>query len=227
MTGENKLKFKFNPTPTLAKLYEQQGLYQDAIRIYEYLTESGKYNFALKVLELKAKLNPDYMPESDEVSLTEIVIAKADDKNKEKIIFEVHSPEESADHDNNIGEEKAVILPEYDSLINILFNDEEKSYFKIVPSEEFYYNKNKELVSIFTKREKDKATILHSEEKVKDKAKKGYHEILTANNDINPEVTVEDFVNILYTYYSKETKISEIKIGDLFLLLSSIKIENS
>ncbi len=224
MIGENKLKFKFNPTPTLAKLYEQQGLYQDALRIYEYLTESGKYNFASKIFELNAKLDPDYLPPDKETSLTEIVLTNEAKINSKEIMFEVNSPKNI--NKDEVGKEKQVILPEYHSLINILFTDEEKSYFQIVPSEEFYYNKNKELVSIFTKNEKGQSYYPVGDDMI-DKNQKDYLEILDANEDINPEVTVEDFVNILYTYYSKNTKISEIKIGDLFLLLSSIKLENS
>jgi hypothetical protein len=222
MIRENKLKFKFNPTPTLAKLYEQQGLYQDALRIYQYLDNLGKYDFANKILDLTAKLDPESSPEKDESSLTEIITS--DDDKRIKDIYELNSPEE-AEH-VEISEEKRVVLPEYDYLLNIIFNDEEKSYFKIVPSDEFYFNKDAELVSIFTENDKGQSydPLMDEIPVSKDKS---YHEILKANEDINPEVTVADFVNILYTYYSKETKVSEIKIGDLFLLLSSIKLENS
>ena len=59
-----------------------------------------------------------------------------------------------------------------------------------------------------------------------DNQEKDFQELIEIREDISPEVTVEDFVNILYTYYTKDTKISEIKIGDLFLLLSTIKLEN-
>ncbi len=199
-------------------------MYLDALRIYEHLTETGKYNFATKVMNLKAKLNPEHIVEDEEVSLTKIVLSNEEKQNRDGIIFEVNAPSE-ADKDE-VGEEKQVILPEYNSLINILFNDEEKNYFQIVPSEEFYYNKNKELVSIFTKKEKGQSYYPVGDD-MNEKPKEDYHEILNESEDINTEVTVEDFVNILYTYYNKDTKISEIKIGDLFLLLSSIKIENS
>jgi hypothetical protein len=224
MIGESKLKFKFNPTPTLAKLYEQQGLYQDALRIYEYLTDSGKCDFAHKVIELKAKLDPDYVAPEKDASLTEIVLSKESKTASEEILFEVTSPKDVKK--DLASKEKHASLPEYQSLINILFTDEEKSYFQIVPSDEFYFNKKKELVSIFTNNENRQSYYPVGDDMI-DNKQKDYHEILDANEDINPEVTVEDFVNILYTYYSKNTKISEIKIGDLFLLLSSIKLENS
>lgn len=222
MNRETKLKFKFNPTPTLAKLYEQQGLFQDALRIYEYLNSTGNYDFTSKIVELKTKLDPDAISKTNDSSLTEIILSH-DENQKVKEIFELNSQQtDSAE----IIEEKNIVIPEYHSLINILFNDEEKGYFKIVPSDEFYFNENKELVSIFSKNKKG-----HSYDPLEDDMTKTKHneitDILEANEDINPEVTVEDFVNILYTYYSKDTKISEIKIGDLFLLLSSIKLENS
>lgn len=223
MNRENKLKFKFNPTPTLAKLYEQQGLYQDALRIFEYLTDSGKFDFAKKILELKAKLNPDFEAPSEDVSLTETVLANNAIKDSEEIVFEVNSQEES--NITEVSSNQNASLPEYHSLINIMFTDEEKNYFQIVPSDEFYFNKHNDLVSIFTKKEKEQSYYPVGDNMI-DKSQKDYHEILDANEDINPEVTVEDFVNILYTYYKKDTKISEIKIGDLFLLLSSIKLEN-
>ncbi|MFA7056032.1 MAG: hypothetical protein WC155_00545 [Candidatus Cloacimonadales bacterium] len=222
MIGEKKLKFKFNPTPTLAKLYEQQGLYQDALVIYRYLQSLGKNDFSDKVRELTEKLSSDTSTKSEEVSLSEDVI------NKQTIDVSVDSHKASPNRDrvyDEVGSEKTVILPEYDSLINTLFNDEEKTYFKIVPSEEFFYNKNQELISIFTQNE-----IRHSndvvEDEVMDNQEKDFQELIEIREDISPEVTVEDFVNILYTYYTKDTKISEIKIGDLFLLLSTIKLEN-
>lgn len=222
MIGEKKLKFKFNPTPTLAKLYEQQGLYRNALVIYRYLQSLGKNDFSDKVRELTEKLSSDTSTKSEEVSLSEDVI------NKQTIDVSVDSHKASPNRDrvyDEVGSEKTVILPEYDSLINTLFNDEEKTYFKIVPSEEFFYNKNQELISIFTQNE-----IRHSndvvEDEVMDNQEKDFQELIEIREDISPEVTVEDFVNILYTYYTKDTKISEIKIGDLFLLLSTIKLEN-
>lgn len=224
MIKESKLKFKFNPTPTLAKLYEQQGLYQDALRVYHYLHESGNYDFASKILELKAMSDPNSNQESDDSSLSEIILTSKAKNNSEELNFEV---DEKKDNSNSeIIVPKHVILPEYNSLINLLFTDEEKNYFKIVPSDEFYFTKDKELISIFSKNEKGQSYNPVGDIMV-DKKDKTYHEILDSNDDINPEVTVEDFVNILYTYYNKNTKISEIKIGDLFLLLSSIKLENS
>lgn len=223
MIRESKLKFKFNPTPTLAKLYEQQGLYQDALRIYKHLNSTGSYDFAAKIVELTEKLDPEVLSSTVEPSLTEVVTSTNDNKNVIDT-FELSSPEETkfAEHD----EEKNVLVPEYNSLINIIFNDDEKSFFKIVPSDEFYFNKDTELVSIFSKKDNGQSYDQVSEQ-ANNKHDNKYQEILDTNEDINPEVTVEDFVNILYTYYSKETKISEIKIGDLFLLLSSIKLENS
>lgn len=222
MIGEKKLKFKFNPTPTLAKLYEQQGLYQDALVIYRYLQSLGKNDFSDKVRELTGKLSSDTSTKSDEVSLSEDMI------NKQTINVSVDSHKVSPSRDRvyeEVGSEKTVILPEYDSLINTLFNDEEKTYFKIVPSEEFFYNKNQELISIFTQNDMRQSNDVVGDE-IMDTQEKDFQELIEIREDINPEVTVEDFVNILYTYYTKDTKISEIKIGDLFLLLSTIKLEN-
>ncbi|MBI9031274.1 hypothetical protein JEZ13_04640 [bacterium] len=222
MNRESKIKFKFNPTPTLAKLYEQQGLYQDALRIYEYLNKLDEHDFSSKLIELKLKLDPDSQPSIDDSSLTEIILSQ-DDNKQIKEVFELKASKAKA---SDFDEEKKIIIAEYNSLINILFSDEEKNYFKIVPSDEFYFNSNHDLVSIFTKDERGQSYD-PVEDDMAMKHDENYKEILDNNQDINPEVTVEDFVNILYTYYSKETRISEIKIGDLFLLLSSIKIENS
>jgi len=222
MNRESKIKFKFNPTPTLAKLYEQQGLYQDALRIYEYLNKLDEHDFSSKLIELKLKLDPDSQPSIDDSSLTEIILSQ-DDNKQIKEAFELKASKAKA---SDFDEEKKIIIAEYNSLINILFSDEEKNYFKIVPSDEFYFNSNQDLVSIFTKDERGQSYD-PVEDDMAMKHDENYKEILDNNQDINPEVTVEDFVNILYTYYSKETRISEIKIGDLFLLLSSIKIENS
>lgn len=197
-------------------------MYQDALRVYAYLHKSGKYDFADKISEIKAKSDPNYDSEVE----TEPLSKKLVSLNQE---IDIETPLNDTVKNfsrDEVGFQENVLLAEYDSLINLLFKDEEKSYFKIVPSEEFYFNQNDELVTIFTEH-KDSKNDSDVEDVVENKFDQSYKEILESSNDINPEVTVEDFVNILYTYYSKDTKISEIKIGDLFLLLSSIKLENS
>lgn len=226
MIEEKKLKFKFNPTPTLAKLYEQQGLYQDALVIYRYLQTLGENNYSDKVRELSAMVSGDTSGKSDKVSPPEFEI-------KEEMVEEPTEVTENLQDVSllkdevfdEVGTEEIVFLPEYDSLINTLFNDEEKSYFKIVPSEEFFYNKNQELISIFTKYETKHYNDDVGDEKM-EKQENTFQDLPDIKKDINPEVTVEDFVNILYTYYTKDTKISEINLGDLFSLLSSIKLDN-
>ena len=95
MIGEKKLKFKFNPTPTLAKLYEQQGLYQDALVIYRYLQSLGKNDFSDKVRELTEKLSSDTSTKSEEVSLSEDVI------NKQTIDVSVDSHKASPNRDRD------------------------------------------------------------------------------------------------------------------------------
>lgn len=226
MIEEKKLKFKFNPTPTLAKLYEQQGLYQDALIIYRYLQTLGENNYSDKVKELSAMLSVDILEKSDKITPPEFKIKEESAEEPTEVSEDsqaVSSPEN--DFFDEVGTEEIILLPEYDSLINTLFNDEEKSYFKIVPSEEFFYNKNQELISIFTQNE-----TRHYDDVVEDgkmeKQENSFQDLPDIKKDINPEVTVEDFVNILYTYYTKDTKIAEINLGDLLVLLSSIKLDN-
>ncbi len=196
---------------------------QDALRVYSYLHKIGKHDFADKINELRSmnELKPN--SETDKISLSEVFVSQESATNPDIYVNETknHGTNETVE----IGKQEPVLLAEYDSLINLLFTDEEKSYFQIVPSEEFYFNKENELVSIFFEKEEGKDTINNFEETKETNF--DYSEILESNQDINPEVTVEDFINILYTYYNKDTKISEIKIGDLFLLLSSIKLENN
>lgn len=222
MSKEPKLKFKFNPTPTLAKLYEQQGLYQDAIRVYSYLHETGKYDYSQKIIDLRALSDPKLESDNEQASLSEILITQ---KKEVEVFSKCPESDNCIDYDE-IGTQKTLLLPEYKSLINLLFTDEEKTQFKIVPSDDFYYNKNNQLVSIFSNSD-DNGNDTENKDKMNDISNSDYEEILDSSENINPEVTVEDFVNILFTYYDKNTKISEIKIGDLFLLLSSIKLENN
>lgn len=226
MIEEKKLKFKFNPTPTLAKLYEQQGLYQDALIIYRYLQTLGENDYSDKVRELSAMVSGDTSGKSDKISPPEFEIKEERVEEPAEVTkdFQDVSPPEDEFFDE-VGTEEIVFLPEYDSLINTLFNDEEKSYFKIVPSEEFFYNKNQELISIFTKYETRHYNDVVEDGKM-EKQENTFQDLPDIKKDINPEVTVEDFVNILYTYYTKDTKISEINLGDLLSLLSSIKLDN-
>lgn len=196
-------------------------MYQDAVRVYSYLQKTGNCDYKDKINYLKSLIEPNSY-KNNETSLSEIFIKQESNEiNTEQVLNE--------DKDTPVKGEiinmDEVLLPEYDSLINLLFTDEDKTKLRIVPSEDFYYNSDNELVSIFS--DKESSDPLQN---VKDNfvnVDYSYSEILESNNDINPEVTVEDFVNILLTYYNKDTKISEIKIGDLFLLLSSIKLENN
>jgi hypothetical protein len=47
------LKFKIGPTPTLAKLYEEQGLNKDALTIYKHLNTLEDYDFTEKIVALQ------------------------------------------------------------------------------------------------------------------------------------------------------------------------------
>lgn len=116
---------------------------------------------------------------------------------------------------------KKLVIPEFNSLINTLFSDEEKGQFKIVPNEEFFYENN-ELKLIV---DEDEYYYTEEDNREDELLPIGTEHLAELVENRDSELTVEDFVKLLYTYYEKDTKISKIKIGDIFLLLSSIKLD--
>ena len=263
MSEEPTLKFKFTPTLTLARLYEDQGLINDALKIYKYLNTLPQHDLQGKIDELLAKpgasetqeaksladmaiqgtVNIAKEPISEDEKETSITnddsksndhsdeqdnSASLDIANDEEVISS-DSPTESKEVNLNLPavipaeEASCITVPEFDYLINIIFNDEEKEQLNIVPTKDFVYqDKVLKHISELSKELPDEPIEethlnINPESEIK--------EIIDDNNEIGSEVTVQDFIALLLTYYSRSTKVSDINIGDLFLLLSSIKLE--
>ncbi len=164
MSSNLTLKFKIGPTPTLAKLYEEQGLSRDALTIYKHLNTLEEYDFTDKISALKeivsasnnlfkkADKNSDLLIKNDNVEIDNS-LSEADKKKTEKqedtlaVTKEEEkvdsSPDDSSkDHSST----EKVQVPYFNSLIDSLFSDSEKRLFNIVPDEDLIYNNEGSLV---------------------------------------------------------------------------------